>query len=200
VANELAMADVQAILTLHRTGWSCRRIASELKVHRETVGRHVALAEAAGSRPARNPPHGSGASRKADPAGEDSVRSGEPSRSMASGRGNGVDSGRFFGAARPPDDPVAAGGSCLPGRGVEPSGTEHLLGRSRPGEPGPASECKRWRGVVLAKLEEGRGGAFRQRQQGYPAPCPGCAEAGEDMKGGRTPASRPACFAGRQVG
>jgi transposase len=45
MANRLKMADVQAILTLHERGWSDRRIARELGVHRETVGRHVRLAE-----------------------------------------------------------------------------------------------------------------------------------------------------------
>ena len=41
MANRLKMALVQSILTLHGHGWSRRRIARELGVHRETVGRHV---------------------------------------------------------------------------------------------------------------------------------------------------------------
>lgn len=41
--NQLKMADVQSILTLHSRGWSRRRIARELGVDRETVGRHVRL-------------------------------------------------------------------------------------------------------------------------------------------------------------
>ncbi|WP_428937504.1 hypothetical protein [Fontivita pretiosa] len=36
MANQLKMALVQFILTLHGHGWSRRRIARELGVHRET--------------------------------------------------------------------------------------------------------------------------------------------------------------------
>lgn len=49
MANHLGMAQVQAIQALHARGWSQRRIALELGVHRETVGRYVRLAQA-GSR------------------------------------------------------------------------------------------------------------------------------------------------------
>jgi hypothetical protein len=44
MANQLKMALVQAILLLRKRGWSFRRIARELGVHRETVARHAALA------------------------------------------------------------------------------------------------------------------------------------------------------------
>jgi hypothetical protein len=46
MANLLKMADVQSILTLHARGWSRRRIARELQIDRETVGKHLALAAA----------------------------------------------------------------------------------------------------------------------------------------------------------
>ncbi|MGH7584606.1 MAG: IS21 family transposase, partial [Gemmatimonadales bacterium] len=55
MANQLKMAEVQAILTLHQHGWSDRRIARELEVHRETVGKHVRQAAAAESKPASAP-------------------------------------------------------------------------------------------------------------------------------------------------
>jgi transposase len=45
MANQLKMASIQAILLLHKRGWSFRRIARELGVHRETVARYVVLAE-----------------------------------------------------------------------------------------------------------------------------------------------------------
>jgi len=45
MANQLKMADVQSILTLHARGWSRRRIARELGLDRETVGRHLRLTE-----------------------------------------------------------------------------------------------------------------------------------------------------------
>lgn len=68
-----------AILTLHQAGWSDRRIARELGIHRETVGRHLRLARAenlpagsdGSSKPATNLPTGSEGSGLTDnpPAG-----------------------------------------------------------------------------------------------------------------------------------
>jgi len=43
MANELKMADRDAILTLHQRKWSNRRIAKELGIHRDTVSRHIQL-------------------------------------------------------------------------------------------------------------------------------------------------------------
>jgi transposase len=52
MANLLKMALVDSIVTLHGHGWSRRRIARELGIHRETVGRYVDLAaEPAGKAP-----------------------------------------------------------------------------------------------------------------------------------------------------
>lgn len=51
MANQLKMADVQAILSLDAQGWSQRSIAQRLGVHRETVSRYVRLAANA-SKPA----------------------------------------------------------------------------------------------------------------------------------------------------
>ncbi|UCC31422.1 MAG: IS21 family transposase [Phycisphaerales bacterium] len=45
MANQLGMAEQQAIITLAKHGWSRRRIARELGVHRETVSRYVRLSE-----------------------------------------------------------------------------------------------------------------------------------------------------------
>jgi len=42
VANQLKMEIVTSILTLHKRGWSQRRIAGELGVSRTTVRRHLA--------------------------------------------------------------------------------------------------------------------------------------------------------------
>ena len=63
MANELKMANIQSILTLNERGWSNRRIARELSIHRDTVGRHLRLAskdaasdELGGSKPAKAPP------------------------------------------------------------------------------------------------------------------------------------------------
>ena len=79
MANVLKMAKVHSIQTLHARGWSQRRIARELGVHRETVARYVQLPEhrpRAGpdsliwpgqNRP--NPPTGSEADELAGPDG-----------------------------------------------------------------------------------------------------------------------------------
>jgi hypothetical protein len=55
------MAKINAILSLHESGHSHRKIARLLGVHRETVGRYVA-AEAPENRP--NAPTGSSAPRR----------------------------------------------------------------------------------------------------------------------------------------
>jgi transposase len=69
MANQLKMAEVQAILALARSGWSSRRIARQLGVHRETVSRHRRReGEASTSKPASAPPGSEGA-----PSGSDSA-------------------------------------------------------------------------------------------------------------------------------
>jgi transposase len=58
MSNQLKMADIQSILSLHLRGWKQRRIARELGIDRETVSRHVkAAAEfpATDSKPAISP-------------------------------------------------------------------------------------------------------------------------------------------------
>jgi transposase len=56
MANQLKMAEVQAILALARSGWSNRHIARQLGVDRETVGRHLRLSSQGDSKPASAPP------------------------------------------------------------------------------------------------------------------------------------------------
>ena len=60
MANQLKMADIQALMALHGRGWSQRRIARELGIDRETVARHVGLACAAAAKPASAPPGSNG--------------------------------------------------------------------------------------------------------------------------------------------
>src|ERR1700676_5299550 len=47
MANQLKMALIETIVTLCRRGWSQRRIARELDIDRETVGRYLRMAESA---------------------------------------------------------------------------------------------------------------------------------------------------------
>lgn len=58
MANQLKVAVVDAILGLIEQGWSYRRIARELGVHRETVARYARLAQNGDAKPA-NPTPGS---------------------------------------------------------------------------------------------------------------------------------------------
>ena len=51
--NELNVSLQHSILTLAAQGWSNRRIARELGIHRETVSRHLRMAD---SKPAKVPP------------------------------------------------------------------------------------------------------------------------------------------------
>jgi len=65
MANHLKMATVQAIQGLAAQGWSYRRIARELGVHRDTVKRHVESWQAAAE--AANLPAGSDAENRPNP-------------------------------------------------------------------------------------------------------------------------------------
>ena len=58
MSHLIKVATIDIILSLHRRGWSQRRIASELDINRETVARYLQRSEAA-SKPA-NAPAGSG--------------------------------------------------------------------------------------------------------------------------------------------
>ena len=78
MSNLLKMAVSETIRTLHRRGWSQRRIADELGINRETVARHLRRADPppkpanappgseaaeAGSKPATAPPGSEGTDR-----------------------------------------------------------------------------------------------------------------------------------------
>jgi transposase len=67
MANLLKMAISETIRTLHRRGWSQRRIADELGVNRETVARHLRLPEP-GPKPANAPAGSQPADGAAKPA------------------------------------------------------------------------------------------------------------------------------------
>src|SRR5512144_2631198 len=59
MANLLKMAISETIRTLHRRGWSQRRIADELGINRETVARHRRQADSP-PKPATAPPGSEG--------------------------------------------------------------------------------------------------------------------------------------------
>jgi len=65
MANRIKVAVSQTILTLHEQGWSFRRIARTLGIHRETVSRYVRGQMA---KPASNPAPGSEGQQEPKPA------------------------------------------------------------------------------------------------------------------------------------
>jgi len=83
MANYLKMAKTNAILTLRERGWSRRRIARELGIHPDTVGRYIRLS-GRDPKPAKAPPGSDGPKPvKAPPGSGDANRcNGTPSRSQ----------------------------------------------------------------------------------------------------------------------
>ena len=55
MSNQLKVAMIDIILSLHRKGWSQRRIARELEINRETVARYLKQVTPA-PKPANAPP------------------------------------------------------------------------------------------------------------------------------------------------
>jgi transposase len=129
MANLLKMADIQAILALHRNGWSARRIALELGIHRETVGQYVQQAEREAAKPASAPTGSSGVScgpRLAD--GPDGQMIGP----------EGAPAGWEMGFDPPGDSKPASA----------PAGPNELIGTN-------SSAAWPWRQVIVQKLKEG---------------------------------------------
>jgi transposase len=128
MANQLKMATVQSILSLHEKRWSYRRIARELGVDRETVARYVRLAAQAGEteRAAAEADSGAVASKPANaPAGSTSKSA------------------------------IAPIGSAALGAGPEPVHTPVGVEASAISPPGRPSDCEPWRELILAKAEQG---------------------------------------------
>jgi transposase len=67
MANQLKMAMIQAIIALLGRGWSYRRIARELGIHRETVARYARLNRERPAKPAISTP-GTASGRASKPA------------------------------------------------------------------------------------------------------------------------------------
>ena len=135
MSNELGMAMQQAILALKARGWSHRRIAREMGIHRETVGRYLSLA----AKPANNPPAGSatvfgdGASKPA---------SNPPTGSAACVLPN-------LAADSVPSDGVLVADT---GMTVPPLSAAACQDVSR---SGPASTCEPYRSIIEEKLSRG---------------------------------------------
>lgn len=121
MANRLKMAMVHSIQTLLQRGWSRRRIARELGIDRETVGRYACLASSAAA----------------------------PPGSVAFGIGSDADE---------PSKPARAppGSTCDPTSTFDaPEAIKTSQPEAPPAPPIQPSQCEPFRGIILAKLEQG---------------------------------------------
>src|SRR5580765_7511535 len=128
MANQLKMAKIDAILSLHQRQWSIRRIAKELGLHRDTVARHIQACE-------QQP-------KQARAAIGSEVTSGDSKQATLEG---GAQSSK---QATPEEAPIGSKQATLEGAPI---------GSAAP-ESGPrrqASLCEPWRQVILGKLELG---------------------------------------------
>ena len=126
MANVLNVALVESIRSLFAQGWSRRRIARELGVDRETVGKYVSQQS-----DGQNPPNLPTGSATSKPATLPSLPAREPT-----------------------DWPIGslAGFEPEPASNL-PTGSGHPQSGSAPA--GPASKCEPLRELILAKVEEG---------------------------------------------
>ena len=134
MVNQLKMADTQTILALHAKGWSARRIARELKVDRETVGRHIRLQREADSKPANAPPGSEGL--------------GKPANASSGSEGPAKPANVPTGSERL----AASAGSTIP---AATSSRSAETGQVECRGPGRRSSALPWRAVILQKLEQG---------------------------------------------
>ena len=144
--NQLKMADIQCILMLHQRGWSRRRIARELGVDRETVGRHLRLsaagALAGGVVADQNQPEA--------PAGNE-----EQTAAQAPAGNEAV------AVQNQPEAPAGNEGQTAV---QAPTGNEAVAVQNQPQAPpgstglagdGSRSRCEPWRELIEQKLEAG---------------------------------------------
>ena len=135
MANQLKMAEHQAILGLARLNWSYRRIASELGVDRETVSRHVkgSLQEATGT----GPPDSNATILIAGSAG--AATGGSPT------------DGEPAAASAPDSNATILIAATVP----EPTEQAGSTGPTQASTPGRRSQCEPWRAQILTGLEHG---------------------------------------------
>ena len=153
MANQLKMADIQAILALHGHGWSSRRIARELGIHRGTVSHYVRQAD---SKPASAP---TGFSFPIDPITEPNVVA--PGAAGADSVGSSGDALDSKPASAPPGSgemPDSKPASAPAGSVSAPIG--NFAGESPEaagGETGAAesSAAWPWREVIAQKVDQG---------------------------------------------
>jgi len=131
MANQLKMAEHQAIIGLARRNWSYRRIAAELGVDRETVSRHVRAA-------LRDPPEAGSSLPSASGRTDSNAAISITGSSMLATGGSEPE-------ASTANATIAITGSTLLAAG----------GSTGSATVGRASRCEPWRAVIVDGLERG---------------------------------------------
>jgi transposase len=162
MANRLTMVLADTIKSLHRQGWSRRRIARELNLDRETVGRYVQQAQD-NSKPARAPTGSDGAADNSKPAraptgSDNSANDPKPAKASLGSEATAdhwtpVSSELLF-AAEP--QPLESADASKPAKA--PLGSDHAAEppRQEPACPSrQASACEAFRQVIVDKLDAG---------------------------------------------
>ena len=137
MANQLTMATISAIHTLRKARLSQRKIAEILGIHRDTVARHLRLAESE-SRP------------NAPPGSEDSNTAESPTTTAAPSPPS-----EPAGPSESPPSQTAERDGLLSARTSERAGSPPLDTAEPVCSSGPASHCEPYRQTILAKLEQG---------------------------------------------
>ena len=130
MANHLEMAQAETILSLHKRGWSQRRIAQELGIDRETVARHLKQ-----SKPAIAPTGSDGCSAESKPA-------------IAP-----IGSGGCSAESKPAIAPTGSDGCSTESKpAIAPTGSDASV------KAGRASQCEPFRTVITTMFEQGLSG------------------------------------------
>jgi transposase len=143
MANQLKMAVVQAILSLHAQGWSQRSIALRLGVHRETVSRHIRQATSE-SKPATLPA-GLAVAGDGSEVPKPAILHGP------SGMGDATAGGSV--GADPTADAKPA--TLHTGKLGEVESLSPLPSKPRSARPASQSHCEPWRAQIEAKRAQG---------------------------------------------
>ena len=171
MANQLTMADIQAILTLHQRGWRIRRIARELNVDRETVAKYI-RASACVPKPAKAPigPAATGELATKGPEGRLPAPVSHEERGLVASPSSFL-SEAAAGDSKPAKAPLGSVPSELAKAPIgcdalaapdptpassEPAGpTETSAGSISLEKESGRSACEPYRQVILKKLEQG---------------------------------------------
>lgn len=146
MANQLGMAEQQSILVLAGRGWSRRRIARALGIHRETVARHVGLSQAGAACTGAGPPlDGASDDRTGRSGAADSPK---PAISITGSDRSACDAQGGEADGRDPGPILDPGVSAV---GPDPSKPANSI----TGSAGRQSHCVPHQAVILAKLEQG---------------------------------------------